>query len=110
VQLQERRRMRRGAAIAAPVITSATYAWNPTADVTVNFTFPQGIWPVATIEVYADIDGNAFQLIATVASTDTSFVHRTGLSGEAAAYYKLRYRDGAVKGPFSVVQTLSIEI
>ena len=113
VLLQERRRTRAAGHMLvppAPVITGATCAWNPTADVTLTFTFNSGSWPVATIEIYMDAYTGNFQLVGTVASTVSFFTHHTGYSDEQDMLYRVRYCHGSTVSPYSNVWPVNIAL
>ncbi len=94
---------------AAPVINYSEYGVNESDperyDILISWlTYPHGSFPVALIEVwgYQGWGEPSFQLLGTVASSpERSFTHFSAASGEDAWTYKVRYRNGAVYGPFS---------
>src|ERR1041385_801027 len=74
--LEDRRRARVAAQPAtpnAPVITAAAVMWGATqggwGDVNLTWTFVHGTFPVATIELWQSVNGGAYSLLVTVAST-----------------------------------------
>ena len=98
----------------APTITSATYTWDTTttgwADITLNFTFVHGTYPVASLEIWKSLNGGAYLLLATVASTATSYYYALACNNVSGGTFdfKVRYRDGATLGPYSNVFRVDI--
>ena len=94
---------------AAPVIYYSEYGVNEydpeRYDILISWqVYPHGSFPVAVIEVwgYQGWGEPSFQLLGTVVSSpERSFTHFSAASGDDAWTYKVRYRNGAVYGPFS---------
>jgi len=92
--------------IPAPVIMTGGAEWNRSwdgwADVILQFDFDSGYLPAATFEIWwmreaLDVD---FALLTTIASSDRIFYHVNVTSVPIFIYYKMRYRNGSVLGPF----------
>lgn len=112
VRLQKRRRHAQPAAEetpAAPVIYFGEYGVNESDperfDIVIAWEqYPHGSFPVAVMEVwgYQGWGEPSFGLVGSVASApERSFIHYAAASGEDAWTYKVRYRNGALCGPFS---------
>ncbi len=115
--LQDRRRARQQPAAPtpnAPTITSGSYTWDVTtvgwADITLNFTFVHGTFPVATIEIWQSLNGGAYSLLATVASTATSYYYALATNTNATFDFKMRYVNGGTVGPYSNVYRVDVAI
>jgi len=61
------------------VLLTGVYFWNQTApgyaDVMVTWSFDPGSFPVASLELWANINTNGYQLLATVPSNTTNIVY-----------------------------------
>ena len=106
IWLQHRRRKRVSPVPNAPVVTGSSWLWDATTpglvDITVNFTFDRGSFPVAYIEVWFKRVGTSPEvLVGTIASTETSFTHTEATDDEDFVFYTLRYVNDDVLGPFS---------
>lgn len=94
-------------------MTGGVEAWDVTqpnwADITLNFTFVHGTSPVANLEVWKSLNGGAYTLLATVASTATGYYYALacGLSG-GTFDFKARYKNGATLGPYSNVLRVDV--
>ena len=105
--LQERRRYRAegGGVPAAPVITGSAWEWGQTeagwVDIYMEFTFDHGAFPVATLEVWAHDLNNADRVVAVLPSDQTSWWHNHVAEDATTFYYRMRYVNGPVVGPFS---------
>ena len=94
-------------------MTSGSYAWDVTqvgwADITLSFTFVHGNFPVANIEVWKRLNGGAYSLLATVASTATSYYYALACGVSGGTFdFKARYVNGATLGPFSNVLRVDV--
>ena len=113
VWLQQRRRRRQfgssGLTPGAPVITNGLFDNDATtpgyADAVIDFTFDDAGLPVGTFEVWGASEGTGweFALLDTIPSTARSYrqVNAVPTDVQATVALELRYRHGAVIGPFS---------
>ena len=107
--LEDRRRARQQAAALtpnAPTMTGGSYTYDVTqagwADITLSWTFVHGSFPVANIEVWKSLNGGAYSLLATVASTATGYYYALACDINGGTFdFKTRYKNGATLGPFS---------
>ena len=105
---QKRRRERAWVPVApAPVFTGGVPDWNRTvpgwADVLLDFTFDGAAVPVATFELWwmrESIDPE-YSLLVTIPSTERHYYQEKVTTTPIFIFYKMRYRNGAVVGPFS---------
>lgn len=95
------------AAVPAPVIESGDFSIGSTqpgwADVQIFWAFNPSPYPDATLEIWEGngFSGVVYSLIATVPSTDDSYIQTLVADADDRANYKMRYVDGAVIGPWS---------
>lgn len=116
--LVERRRLRLAAAVVeepnAPVITDGGFGWDVTtpgwADLWWNWTFDHGDYPVANLELYLKIAGGDFALLDTVASSVWLKEYPEATQDETAFQLQVRYRNGAVFGPFSNIFEIEVQV
>ena len=114
--LQDRRRAQQATlppVLNAPVITSGTYQYDVTqagwADITLSWTFVHGTFPVATIELWKSLNGGAYALLATVASTATGYYYALACDINGGTFdFKTRYVNGGTVGPFSNVRRVDV--
>lgn len=107
--LQDRRRRRAGGSVVVPppAITNGFSDWGRTengwADVILDWTFDAGTLPVGVFELWwmrEAVDPD-FSLVATIPSNQREYYHVMVTQTPVFAYYRLRYRNGSVFGPFS---------
>jgi hypothetical protein len=66
-------------------------------------------WPVASLEIWFSRNSTSnYAVLATVGSDAESFSHPAITDSEDILYYKARYRNGDVLGPFS--EQLEIDV
>jgi len=108
--LQDRRRSRQQpvtppAVPNAPVLLTGTYQWNRTtpgyADVMLTWSFDHGSFPVASLEIWANVNTTGYQQLATVPSNTTSIISPNATPVPIFVRVKSRYRNGSTVGPFS---------
>jgi hypothetical protein len=113
---QKRRRAHAAASVnvPAPVVTNGFADWGRTlggwADVLLDFTFADPGLPLAVFEIWwrrETIDAE-FHLVGTTSSVQRSYIHQLATSTPVFAFYKLRYVNGGVVGPFS--EELGVDI
>ena len=97
----------------APTITSGSYAFDVTqagwADITLAFTFVHGTFPVANIEVWKRLNGGAYLLLVSVASTATGYYYALACDINGGTFdFKARYVNGATIGAFSNVYRVDV--
>jgi len=89
----------------APVLLTGNYQWNRTspgyADVMLTWSFEHGSFPVASLEIWANVNTAGYQQLATVPSNTTSIVSPNATNVPIFVRVKLRYRNGSTVGPFS---------
>ena len=94
---------------AAPVIVSGEAEWNETeegwADGLIDWTFAHGSYPVATFELFVmhDATDDGFSLLTTVPSNSEGYRDGKATQLDEFLFYKMRYCNGTVIGPFSNV-------
>jgi hypothetical protein len=98
----------------APTITSGTFQYDATqvnwADITLAWTFVHGTFPVANIEVWKSLNGGAYALLATVASTATGYYYALACDINGGTFdFKARYVNGGTIGPFSNIYRVDIQ-
>ena len=113
--LQDRRRSRQSPPVpAAPVIISGGFEWDATtpglADVWLDWSFDHGAAPVASLEVWFNIDHGADTLLVTLASTETGYYYAEATNTEHSYYFKVRYRNGETLGPFSAEYLIEVVV
>ena len=114
--LQDRRRARAAAQPAtpnAPVITFGWVNWDGTqpgwADIDLGWTFVHGSFPVATIELWKSVNGGAYSLLVTVASTASGYYYALACDINGGTFdFKTRYVNGGTVGPFSNIYRVDI--
>jgi hypothetical protein len=97
----------------APVLTGHDVSWDVTtpnwADIEVYFTFAHGTFSVANLEVWLSVNLGAYALLATIASTATSYAHTEACDLNGGTFdFKLRYQNGATLGPYSNVLRVDV--
>ena len=92
----------------APYNLTGTFEWDTTvvgrADSLIDFAFDPGTLPEATFEIWwksANGTGWVWTLLTTISSSVRSYRHCSAVGAEAWVFYKVRYVNGAVIGPFS---------
>jgi hypothetical protein len=105
---QQKRRRHSTPQPTAPYNLSGTFEWDATdvgrADALIDFAFDQGSLPVATFEIWWKSQigtGWVWTLLTTISSSLRGYRHPSAVGSEAWVFYKLRYVNGAVIGPFS---------
>ena len=113
--LQDRRRARQVVTPTpnAPTMTGGTSAFDVTqtgwADITLNWTFVHGTFPVANLELWKRLNGGAYTLLVTVASTATGYYYALACDSNGGTFdFKTRYKNGATLGPFSNVLRVDV--
>jgi hypothetical protein len=109
IWLQERRRARvsvGGIAPPAPLIVSGWYAWNDTefgwVDNYITIEFDAEAVPEAQFEIWERDSNNSSHLLDTIGSASlTDYRHVMASEDGDTFYYKVRYRNGGIIGPFS---------
>ena len=98
----------------APAIESGDYEWVGAGDgsycnVVLGFSFDPGPYPDADMQVWVGFDGSdSYTLLQTVPSNSGSVNINHAAQVEATLNYKLRYKHGAIVGPFSEPWTVDI--
>ena len=92
----------------APYNLAGSFEWDETevgrADALFDWQFDHGNCPVATFEIWwksANGTGWVWTLLTTIPSSQIGYRHPSAVGPEAWVFYKLRYVNGAVVGPFS---------
>lgn len=104
---ERRRRTRCGLHYPAPIITNGLADFHRTydgwADVTLDFTFDGALVPIGTIEVWwrREAIDEYFSFVGTIPSTAVQFIHIRSTDIPLFVIYIMRYRNGALIGPFS---------
>ena len=79
------------------------------ADITLNWTFVHGTFPVANLELWKSLNGAAYGLLVTVASTATGYYYALACGNIGGTFdFKTRYQNGATLGPFSNVLRVDV--
>ena len=95
----------------APFIHDGGYSWDEFepqwANTYVAWTFLQPELPVGTFEVWCQW-GTSDELVATVPGSDRVCYLSHVTMGEQTYFYRVRYRDGDVIGPFSNVYQVDV--
>jgi hypothetical protein len=106
--LQSRRRTRNPARlVGVPIINNSLGDWNRTvdgwADVIIEFRFDSGNLPLATFEFWSMQDdvGASYALAGVMPSNERTFIQVQATNASVFIWYKLRYRNGSMIGPFS---------
>ena len=115
VWLQGRRRRRAVLGpLNAPVITNGGYDWDygppMHADVWITWSFEHGGHPVATLEVFASLNGGDYGLVDSVPSNTSGYTWESACESEALLEFQVRYRDGITFGPFSNVYAVEVQL
>jgi hypothetical protein len=108
--MRSQKRRRHGGAPAdlppLPVVTlsNGSYEWSGgLVSASFDIAVDHKTWPSANLEIWFALGSPSFALLATVGSGLGSFTHPAITDSEAVLYYKARYLDGDVVGPFSEV-------
>lgn len=113
IRSQKRRRVGGGVLPNAPVIYdgwSERDEFEPDWGSTwIAWTFDPGAFPIGTFEVWCQW-GVHDQMVATVSGSDRELYRSKVCQGEEVLYYRVRYVNGSVVGPFSNVFRVDVTV